>query len=71
MRMELHPSLASVLVDFQGNYVNGNPPFVPIVLQERCASPLHKHPSGKTFKRCAMLKALCELNLFGHAFIHA
>lgn len=36
VRTELHPSLASVLVDFQGNYVNGNHLFVPIVLQERC-----------------------------------
>ena len=35
VRMALHPSLASVLVDFQGNYVNGNHPFAPIVLQER------------------------------------
>jgi len=34
--MELHPSLASVLVDFQGNFVNGNRLFVQIVLQERC-----------------------------------
>lgn len=31
VRMELHPSLASVLMDFQGNYVNGNRLFVPIV----------------------------------------
>ena len=37
MRMELHPTLANVLEDFQENYVNGNHPFVPIVLQERCA----------------------------------
>jgi len=36
VRMELHPSLAFVLVDFQGNSVNDNHLFVPVVLQKRC-----------------------------------
>ena len=31
VKMELHPSLASVLMDFQENYVNGSDLFVVIV----------------------------------------
>ena len=36
MRMELLPSLVSVLMDFQGNCVNDNDLFVAAVQQMHC-----------------------------------
>ena len=55
VRMESDLSLASVLVDFQGDYAIGSHLFA-VVQEIHCVSPLFKRPSGKTRRKAFLME---------------